>query len=223
MMEITGFSFGASEELQVTFRFDGAGLAAKKLQAVGLLANLEGLLQSREALIDEPAGSPARGTGSNGIEQAKQAAPVPKPPEMRQYKLDSPVGMLDMIAHPSGFFTAQCGMLRATAATEQAAVQELVTKVQTSSTPAVVPAEAAQQAQTLPKEAPKPATAPPPELMSAQSLTPILKWFLAHGLSDVDAILAKCTEWKSVVPALGRVNLDRDRIGRGLAVLQQTH
>lgn len=243
MTEITGFSFDASEELQVAFRFDGVGLAAKKMQAVSLLGQLESLLgsskswQEQGALIsDTPAtlagsGRPTHAepavqnmtTGTVGNGAATAAVPAQLP---RHYTYASPIGELDMIAHPSGFFTAQYGMLRATAKSEEEVVLELIGKVQASKQPAV--ATAAEPQAPVPGLSPtsvdatsKPATAPPPDLMAAQSFTQVLKWFVAHGVTSPEAIEQKCTEWRTTVPTLTRMTGDLgERIKRGMTVLQ---
>lgn len=230
--EIFSFSYdSATARLGVSFRVAG------KLEAVELLDKLEGFISSLVANV-------SRETPVAQAVQSADVAPVAsngasKPVEPRRYKVPSAVGEIEMIAHSSGLFTAQCGMLRCSENSEERAiagviehVQKLLAKSSADGVQAardLVSAEKKSEPAVLPLAAPAPEapvngapkpTQPPPEIMTAQGMRQVLEWFVQHGVTNPDAVFEKCTEWKAVVPALARAGGDlKERVSRGLLLL----
>src|SRR5882672_3661319 len=202
--EISSFSFD-NLRLMVAFSFTpGAAepnLNERKGAAITLLAQLEQLMAGEVPAKAEP------------VMQAVREAVVPQAaasaPATREYTVPTSIGAVQMIAHASGLFTAQLGMHRCSDNSEAEAIQGVLAKQpgprvtvaigSDTLVPAVAaPASASPPAPINAQPAPKPATAPPPELISAQGFRDVCTWFHKHGILDADAIMMKLTEWKDV-------------------------
>lgn len=215
----------ATGALTITFEAAGPEYAAELLallQGASFVSRETAAVTSTEAVRSKTVQSEPKST--NGAAKAAVSAQSAPPTQLepRRYKKPSPVGELDMIAHPSGLFTAQFGAHLMSDMNEEIAVAGVVDKVQTSGSPVVVPAVTQSVVTPAPEAPTKPATTPPPELLAATGFRQVIAWFVdKHGLQradqpTIDAVLAKCVEWKSAVPCLARMDVSKDRIGRAL-------